>query len=170
VMLQRVGVAGDQLLYAAREVKGEGDGHDDEQHAAEGSKATSALRETAVPLDEPVAGQGDAQQRHGGARGEEEAEQHAVEAGVVSCTQRRYRASTGPAQGTKTAPRPRPKRKAEPPARGPERDRRAKGLSSSFSRLGTNRPTPKRNNKASPTSRRRFCGSPRVLSTAEPRR
>ena len=91
MMLQRVGVAGDQLLYAAREVKGEGDGHDDEQHAAEGSKATSALRETAVPLDEPVAGQGDAQQRHGGARGEEEAEQHAVEAGVVSCTQRRYR-------------------------------------------------------------------------------
>ena len=80
-------------------------------------------------------------------------------------------ASTGPAQGTKTAPRPRPRR--NPPRElGGWRPgcRRRNGRSRSSAIAGTSRPRPNRPRSTSPASRRRSWGSPRALSTVVPRR
>ena len=99
VVLERVGVARDELLHAAGEIEAQGDAHHDEQRAAYRAQMTRAPGEAAVAFDQPVPGQRDAEQGHRRAGGEDEAQQQAVETDAVVRPQggngRQHRSRTG---------------------------------------------------------------------------
>ena len=79
-------------------------------------------------------------------------------------------ARMGPAQGTKTAPRPRPRTNPPREVAGWGAWRRRKGRSRILSIAGTSRLRPKTPRTTRPASRSRSWGSLRALSTVVPRR
>ncbi len=76
--------------------------------------------------------------------------------------------STGPAQGTKMTPSPRPSTKAPAFPLGCRRTRWLKGRSSRCPRRGTISPAATRPRTTSPASRRKSWGSPSALSSEDP--
>ena len=77
-------------------------------------------------------------------------------------------ASIGPAQGTKTRPRLRPRTKPPPESACREVPRRAKGRSIHSPMTETISPMANNSSKPMPNQKRKLCGSPSALSTVLP--